>query len=128
MSTRRQAVSLLVSIENTKNLDDLVNLLKAWDGQIVPVEDVIDVVDFITARSNIQGECPKPMDEPSIIRLMTWRLEGLPPECGEGLHQKYKTIDAIVEAALSVKENDDSKEGGWLNEIGMFLKDDYHLE
>lgn len=129
LAEKGHSVVLLVSMEGVRDLDALGRVLSAWDGQIVPVEDAIDIADYIAAKSTRQAEEGTVVDEREAIRLMTWRLEGLPPECTTMLQEQYKSIHGIVEAALSVgAEREVDEKVLLLQEIATFLKEDYYLK
>lgn len=128
MQERGESAALLVGVKGA-GWDVFEAAVQAAQVDLVPIEDHVDVADFVDALSSLSGAAASaaaPLSE--AVRLMTWRPEGLAERAVARLLAQHGSLDAICAAAESIPDDASDADRGLLEEIGLFLTQDFYVE
>lgn len=124
----------MIALEPNFDFEKLKDGMRQCHDEACPIEGAVDLADFIeyrmTATERITPFTAK-CNLGEIVKLMTWRIEGLPKEYVETVTKKYQKLEMIIQAAQASSTEAVGKTDILqlaLQEIKLFLERDYYLE
>lgn len=123
---------LIIFLDGSPNM----TLINGSPSLVVPAANAIDVANMVETiavqkpeKSNPQSETRSLRYGSEMIRWMTWREEGLPPEAIEYILNRFKSLKDLFDSFKTEANLDESdKCSCFYQEVKQFFSEDYYID